>query len=183
ADAAAVLHALMELWGITDRKSDLADLPLSLGADVPVCMASETTQMGGIGEKLHPLTLTFPLYLLLVNPGVSVSTTDIFRARADRNAAFSPFRKLPGEIASLDQLKDILEGRRNDLEQDACEAAPEIKKVLAQICKGDDCMGVGMSGSGATCFGLFSTYESAHRLATEISRDFPTWWVRPVRVR
>lgn len=183
ADAAAAIHALLELWDITDKKSDLGNLTLSLGADVPVCMASETTQMGGIGEILHRISLKFALYLLLVNPGVSVPTADIFRARAERKAAFSPFRNLPDEIVTLVQLKDILERGGNDLEYDACVAEPEIKKTLAQIRKGDDCSGVGMSGSGATCFGIFSSIEAAHSQAASISCDFPDWWIRSVRVR
>lgn len=180
ADAAAVILALQELWNIT---SDLAELPLSLGADVPVCMASETMQMAGVGEILRPVILTFPLYMLLVNPGVSVSTAGIFRARADRNAAFSPGRNLPGEITSFAQLKDITEKSGNDLEYDACKAAPEIQETLAQIRKSNECLGVGMSGSGATCFGIFPSIESADRLASSFARDYLDWWTRSVRVR
>lgn len=182
ADAAATLHALRQLWNIADN-TDLSGLALSLGADVPVCMASETTQMRGLGEKLRPVTLKFPLYLLLVNPGATVSTADIFRTRAKRKAIFSLPRILPDEIATFAQLNDFIKCGGNDLEYDACVAMPEIKKVLAEIRKYDDCMAAGMSGSGATCFGIYSSIEAAQRQATSISGDFPDWWVRPVSVR
>jgi len=183
ADAAAAIHGLMQLWNITDKKPELGDLTLSLGADVPVCFVSETTQMRGIGERLRRVTLKFPLYLLLVNPGVTVPTAGIFRARAGREAEYSPSRDLPDEIATFAQLKDILGRGGNDLEYEACVLAPEIKETLAQISNGDECMGAGMSGSGATCFGMFSSREAAQRQAKSISCDFPDWWVKSVRVR
>jgi len=65
ADAAAAIHGLMELWNITDKKSELGDLTLSLGADVPVCFVSETTQMRGVGERLRRVTLKVSFVLAL----------------------------------------------------------------------------------------------------------------------
>lgn len=183
ADAAATLHALAELWNIEGGKPDLESLPLSLGADVPVCMVSKTLQMSGVGERLRPVDLNFPLYLLLVNPGVSVSTSDIFRARAARKADLSQRRVLPDHIASLDQLRGFIGCAGNDLVQDACGAAPEIELALEQICQGDACVISGMSGSGATCYGIFASFEASQRQAVSISRDYPGWWVKPVRVR
>lgn len=183
ADAAATLHALAELWSIEGGIPDLGALPLSLGADVPVCMVSKTLQMRGVGEFLRPIAFDFPLYLLLVNPGVSVSTAAIFRARATRKAGFSPGRVLPDHIATLDQLRDIISSAGNDLEQDAFGAAPEIELALGQIRQGDGCVVSGMSGSGATCYGVFADLEAAHSQAGLISSSFPGWWVKPVRVR
>lgn len=182
ADAAATLDALMELWWVSDLASELGDLPLSLGADVPVCMKSESLQMTGIGEILHPVTLNFPLYLVLINSGHSVSTAEIFSARADRQPGFSEPRNLPGEISSLSQLTDILVAGGNDLEYDACVALPEIKNVLAQIRNLEGCHYASMSGSGATCFGVFSTFEAASRGGKRIFEDFPAWWVQPVQI-
>ncbi len=183
ADAAAAIHALMELWNLTDKEAELGELPLSLGADVPVCMASETMHMSGVGERLRPVSLKFPLYLLLVNPGVSLSTAEIFRSRAARKAEYSCSRNLPDEIVTIDQLLDILGRGGNDLEYDACAAAPKIKKALALIRSGKSCIYAGMSGSGATGYGIFSSLEAAQAQATTITHDFPDWWVRSVRAR
>ncbi|MBL4894459.1 MAG: 4-(cytidine 5'-diphospho)-2-C-methyl-D-erythritol kinase [Emcibacter sp.] len=183
ADAAATLHALLNLWQISCNASVLDELTLSLGADVPVCMASTTMLMTGVGEILRPVTLKFPLFLLLVNPGVSVSTGEIFKARADRKISFSPSRTLPDDIRTVDQLKDILDLTRNDLAYDASLLEPGIGKVLEYIGKKDHCIHAAMSGSGATCFGIFSDFEAAKNQADIIGRDFPDWWVRAVRVR
>ncbi len=181
ADAAAAIHALIELWQISVTETDLDEILLSLGADVPVCMASQTMHMTGMGEKLDPITINFPLFLCLVNPGIAVSTSDIFKGRTKR--AFSNPRKLPLTIENQWQLQEILNAAGNDLEGDACAINPVIDKVIAQIKTSDDCLFAGMSGSGATCFGIFSSDEAARRVAGNINRVFPYWWVKSVHIR
>jgi len=182
ADAAATLQALGELWKLRNKTAEISALARSLGADLPVCLISTTMQMRGIGEILRPVTLDFPLHLLMVNPAVSVATKDIFAARTRRGAAFSPPRNLPDIITTLNQLTTILAASGNDLHYDACEAVPEIKTVLDRIALTDQCVFSAMSGSGATCFGLFSTKSAACEAARNIFRDFPHWWVQSARV-
>jgi len=182
ADAAATLRALGELWNISGKSLGNDDLAKSLGADLPVCMASETTQMTGTGEKLRPVTIDFPLYMLLVNPDVTVSTKEIFRARAQRNAPFSSSRILPDHITSLHQLRDILASSGNDLQFDACRAVPEISNALAEVSRADPCVYAALCGSGATCFGLFLDKAMADRAARNITRNFPRWWGQSVRI-
>ncbi len=183
ADAAAAMKALGDLWGISDMVQNMKESSLSLGADLPVCLLSETAHMRGIGEDLSPVNISFPLHLLLVNAGVSVSTAGIFAARTQRNAPFSPVRRLPEEISSLSQLIAILRAGGNDLRQDACQARPEIETTLRQVGSMDDCAFAGMSGSGATCFGIFPTLESARSSARRLAWDFPGWWVAAASVR
>ncbi len=181
ADAAAAIHALIELWQISVTETDLDEILLSLGADVPVCMASQTMHMTGMGEKLDPITINFPLFLCLVNPGIAVSTSDIFKGRTKRG--FSSPRKLPPIIEDQWQLQEILNAAGNDLEGDACAINPVIDKVIAQIKTSDNCLFAGMSGSGATCFGIYSSEEAARRVAGTINSTSPAWWVKPVRLR
>jgi len=183
ADAAAAIKALGDLWGISDMVQNMKESSLSLGADLPVCLLSETAHMRGIGEDLSPVNISFPLYLLLVNAGVSVSTAGIFAARAQRKTPFSSVRRLPDEISSLPQLTTILRAGGNDLQQDACQARPEIETTLQQVGSMDDCAFAGMSGSGATCFGIFPTLEAARAAARRLARDFPDWWVAAASVR
>ncbi len=183
ADAAATIRALMALWHLSGKETELNDLALSLGADVPVCLASQTMQMGGVGEKLKPLAIEFPLFLLLANPAVSLSTAQIFKMRAKRGTAFSSPRTLPDTITGRTELTDIIGKSGNDLEYDACAARPEIRKLLTYIKQADDCIFTGMSGSGATCFGIFPAYGAAKAAAGDILRHFPHWWACPVRVR
>ncbi|MCF6214558.1 MAG: 4-(cytidine 5'-diphospho)-2-C-methyl-D-erythritol kinase [Emcibacter sp.] len=181
ADAAAAIHALIELWQISVTATDLDEILLSLGADLPVCMASQTMHMTGMGEKLTPITINFPVFLCLVNPGVAVSTSDIFKGRTKR--IFSNPRKLPLTIEDQSQLQEILNAAGNDLEGEAGAINPVIDKVIAQIKTSDDCLFAGMSGSGATCFGIFSSEEAARRVAGNINSASPNWWVKPVRLR
>jgi len=183
ADAAATIEALMELWWVDDLKSQLGDLPLTLGADVPVCLKSQTEHMTGIGENLKPVALNFPLFMLLVNPGFSVSTRDIFTARAARQPGYSLSRHLPDEISSFSQLTNILMTSGNDLQFDACEQLPEIQAVLDSVAKLPGVDYASMSGSGATCFGLFDSLEAVDEASEKLSGDFPEWWVQPVQIR
>jgi len=182
ADAAAVIHLLRELWDLAKNIKSLGDLPLSLGADVPVCMVSETTHMAGIGEILRPVKFNFPLYLLLVNPGVSVSTPDIFQNFALKKIKYSVCRDFSHPIETITHLKDILMSSGNDLENSARALQPEITNVLGMIKEGDDVAYSSMSGSGATCFGIFPTFEAAKRQEKRIYDAHPHWWVQPVRV-
>ncbi|MCF8474949.1 MAG: 4-(cytidine 5'-diphospho)-2-C-methyl-D-erythritol kinase [Emcibacter sp.] len=181
ADAAAAILGLVKLWNITCVESELSDLGLLIGADVPVCIKSRTTEMSGIGEKLRPLSMKYPLYLLLVNGGISVSTAEIFKTRAANNMAFSAERTLPDKICDLDHLLDILKSTGNDLQSVACDMNPEIGETLKQINHQEGCLFHAMSGSGATCFGIFSSSEHTINSAQELSKAFPHWWVKPVQ--
>ena len=128
----------------------------------------------------RPISLGMPLNLLLVNPGVKVPTAEIFRARALRNAGFSKERTIPDRLDNLSDLITLLKMSGNDLEYDACAAEPVIVTALNQIAKTDHSLFQGMSGSGATCFGIFPTFKQAEAAAFDISQKFPDWWVRPV---
>lgn len=181
ADAAATIKALINLWNIPYDPERMAKMTLSLGADVPVCMASRTMQMSGIGDILRPVVMPFALNLLLVNTGVSVSTAQIFKARSAGNVGISEARVLPEALSDLKQLCDILSQTGNDLARSACEAEPEIEESLIAIARQNKCLLHGMSGSGATCFGLFPTFKDAKLAAINISRTHPHWWVMPVK--
>lgn len=182
ADAAATLHALMSLWGIRDRMSDLAGLPLTLGADVPVCMESEAQQMTGVGEELRPVQIKTDVFAVLVNPGVSVATAEIFQSRARRKAIFSVARALPPRLDTLEQLVNILIASGNDLQEDACRAAPEISTVLSQLQAQEGCCFSAMSGSGATCFGLFEAKQVAEKACVKLKERNSSWWGQAVKL-
>ena len=168
-DAAATMRALARLWGID---TDLAALGLRLGADVPMCLAARPLVARGIGEVLEEVTLP-PLPLVLVNPGVAVSTPDVFRALTSReNPPLPPLPAAPGVAA----VAAWLHAARNDLEAPAKALAPLISDVLDRL-SGSGALFARMSGSGATCFGLFDSSEAAARSADALRRDQPGWYV------
>jgi 4-diphosphocytidyl-2-C-methyl-D-erythritol kinase len=172
ADAAAALRLLCRLWRIAPDPAVLERLALRLGADVPVCLRSRPARMGGAGEKLEPAPALPSCYVLLVNPGVAVATATVFRARA---GVFSAEARLPAGWAGAPAMAADLAVLANDLEVPARRLCPAIDDVLTVIAAQPGCLLARMSGSGATCFGLFAEPAAAQRSAQTVAR--PGWWV------
>lgn len=172
ADAAATLRGLSELW---QAPIPAPDRVLALGADVPVCLAQTTVRMQGIGEELTPLSIT-ELPCVLVNPGVGVPTAQIFGRMTETCCA--PMGILPEPKWGIKDTVAWLGMQRNDLQSPAVATAPIIADCLGAL----KSAGAGlarMSGSGATCFGIFATQTAAEYAADQIAAAQPKWWVRP----
>jgi Flp pilus assembly protein TadD len=145
------------------------------GADVPVCLDPRPRLMRGVGDVLSaPLELP-RLFAVLINPGVAVSTRDVFAA-LNLPPAAPPAQAGPPPAPSA-LLAEIASGR-NDLEQPAIELEPAIADVLSVLNKLPGCRLARMSGSGATCFGLFETNAAASAAARTVRVGYPQWWVR-----
>lgn len=170
ADAAASLRLLARMW---DVQLDVA--AVTLGADVPVCLASQPARMGGIGDALTPAPLLPAFGMVLVNPGVAVATPAVFKARASKGDDFSSPATLPAAWAHAAAMAADLEPLGNDLEQAAIALCPPIALVLAALARLPGCLLARMSGSGATCFALFDTPATAAEAAASLRR--PGWWV------
>lgn len=173
-DAAATLRALMRLWGIELSADALAAAALRLGADLPMCLYARTLVARGIGEEIEPVEGMLPLHMVLANPGVAVPTPAIFRALASRENP--PLPRLAGATA----LFDWLAATRNDLEAPAIALAPEIGDVLSAL-SASGAAPARMSGSGATCFGLFNSPAEAEAAASAIAARYPAWYVTATR--
>ncbi|AXQ94341.1 4-(cytidine 5'-diphospho)-2-C-methyl-D-erythritol kinase [Cereibacter azotoformans] len=178
ADAAATLKALAELW---QRPLPEAAAVLRLGADVPVCLEGRAVRMAGVGEILEPLAGPLPpAWLVLANPGVSVPTPPVFKALARRDNPPMPER-LP-DWGSADELAAFLAAMRNDLEAPAIALAPEVAETRAALAAEPGCLIARMSGSGATCFGLFAEERPARAAAEALRAAHPGWWIEPARM-
>ncbi|HEY1412002.1 MAG TPA: 4-(cytidine 5'-diphospho)-2-C-methyl-D-erythritol kinase [Rhodopila sp.] len=173
ADAAATLRLLCRFWDITPPAEEMQRLAAGLGADVPVCLSGRPAVMSGIGEILTSAPALPGAGLVLVNPGVAVSTPSVFRARTGgfSDAAGFPFRGWPNAAALADDLRNT----NNDLEAPARSLAPAIGDALTALSDNLGCLLARMSGSGATCFGLFDSADAARQAADAIAR--PGWWV------
>jgi 4-diphosphocytidyl-2-C-methyl-D-erythritol kinase len=172
ADAAACLRALARLTG---QALPGPDQVLALGADVPVCLAGTPARMTGIGEALGPVPPLPAAWLVLANPGVAVSTPAIFRALARRDNAPMP-ASLP-RLKTTADLAAFVAMQRNDLESPAIALQPVIAQVKTALTAQPGCMLARMSGSGATCFGLFADPLSANAAARALQAAQPGWWV------
>ncbi|OYD84062.1 4-(cytidine 5'-diphospho)-2-C-methyl-D-erythritol kinase [Azospirillum brasilense] len=179
ADAAATLRGLARLWGVPVADQRLYEVAASLGADVPVCVAGRSCYFGGVGEVLEEAPALPDTFAVLVNPGVPVPTPAVFKARRGAFSAPARFAEAPGDAAALAAL---LRERRNDLTEPALTVAPVIAAVLAALDGTDGCLLARLSGSGATCFGLYADADQASAAARSIQAAQPRWWARAARL-
>jgi 4-diphosphocytidyl-2-C-methyl-D-erythritol kinase len=171
ADAAAALRVLGRLWNVTLPPEALHGLALGLGADVPVCLAAAPARMTGIGEGLTAAPRLPECGLVLINPGEAVATAAVFKART---GGFSQPARLPESWTSARDMAEGLAACGNDLQAPAITLCPAVAGVLKALRAEKTCLLARMSGSGATCFGLFATPEGAQAAASRLAR--PGWW-------
>lgn len=178
-DAAAALRALDRLWGLGLSTDDLRAVGHKIGADVPVCVAAASARIQGIGERVTMLPRLPEVHLVLANPARGLATAAVFASLKERDNPALP--DLPERWQGLAQLVDYLARCRNDLTAPAIAAEPEIGQVLAALKEEPACLLARMSGSGATCFGLFATAGEASAAAASLARRQPHWWVAAAR--
>jgi len=175
-DAAATMKALSRLWQIPEGAVDLPAVALSLGADVPACLIADSVFVGGIGEILTPAPKLPAVDILLVNPGVQMATESVFSAR---RGGFSPEARFADPPRGVRELAELLEDTTNDLSDAATTLSPVVTQMLREIEATPGCRLARMSGSGATCFGLFDDAETAER-ACQTLRSWD-WWCAVTR--
>ena len=171
ADAAAVLRGLAARH---EERPAIARTALALGADVPMCLACRPCRVGGIGEKITFVDLP-SLPAVLVNPRTPVSTAKVFARLARKDN-----RKMPGNLPQARDVPGVIEWlseQRNDLEPVAQKEAPVIADVLELLRASPGCRLARVSGSGATCFGLFDDERLAREAEIRIAALHPEWWL------
>ena len=173
ADAAAVIRF------ITNNSKHLMpsyEVLSKIGADIPACVLSAASRVGGIGEIVRPLDMSeINLWVVLVNPDIFVSTGSIFEEVTEKhNQPLESFI----DLSSTDKFVDYLKRQRNDLQTIAIKKHPEINKVLATIEETEDVLLSRMSGSGSTCFGLYRNQDIAKKAVTYISKKSDKWWIK-----
>lgn len=184
ADAAAAIRALARAYRLPlEDIRDLPGLAAAIGADVPVCLAQVPSWMRGLGERVEPLQRLCPLPVVLVNPGAALATRDVFRALSapdyDGGADNSEEGDRPVAFETVDAAAAFLIERPNDLEAPAKTLAPVVSEVLDVLRRERGCLLARLSGSGPTCFGLFSSREESQTVASRIAGNHTGWWVTP----
>jgi 4-diphosphocytidyl-2-C-methyl-D-erythritol kinase len=178
-DAAAALRLLSRANKISRDDKRLFKVARTVGADVPVCVDPRPRRMRGIGERLSPPLAMPKLAAVLVNPGVAVPTKDVFAILGLPRGG--PLKRVPSSRALPRDAEAVvrhLTGQVNDLEVAAVKLQPVIARVIAALQSQPDCMLARMSGSGATCFGIFSSARAAGTAARALSTAQPRWWVK-----
>ncbi len=175
ADAAAALKILSRLWNLNPANDALMGLAARLGADVPVCLNGQAAFISGIGEEITAAPPLPPAWLVLVNPGVALSTTQVF---SRCNGDFSRQARFTDAVATAEELAAVLQIRGNDLTEAATALEPVIDDVLAALKASQGVLLARMTGSGSTCFGLFADPDAAMQAATALMQNHPGWWVK-----
>jgi 4-diphosphocytidyl-2-C-methyl-D-erythritol kinase len=178
-DAGAALRLLARANRIALGDARLRKVARLIGADVPVCVDPRARRMRGIGELLSAPLAMPTLTAVLVNPGVAVPTGDVFamlglKPGGERKRA-ARARALPRDRHGL---IEFIAGERNDLEPAATKLQPAVARVLTALRNEPGCKLARMSGSGGTCFGLFSSTRAAAAAARSLSARQPRWWVK-----
>lgn len=180
ADAAAALRALNRYWDLGLSLKDMAQIGSVVGSDVPACVYSKPLMMSGRGETVKPLMAWPRMSGVLVNPGVPVSTADVFR----QYDASNPVALGPVEAVNAGDFKtaiQIIKAQSNDLQSTACAICPEIETVLDELNNTNDCVLARMSGSGASCFALYETAGQSEVAAQRLEQKHPDWMVKAVQ--
>ena len=175
-DAAATIKALLQFWNTTLERAPLDTLLLSLGADVPSCYHAKACYFEGIGERITPFSFATPLYATLINPEETCSTQEIFK---NYKSDFSEPINLPQQFSPPEEIIQFLQHQRNDLTAPAIKTLPVITDIL-EILETHKPLLSRISGSGATCFAVFTLKEEADRCAKKLAVSYPDFWIESV---
>ena len=181
ADAAAALRLLMRIWGAELAPRKLEALAVSLGADVPMCLAGMPLVARGIGERITPVPGVPRLAVVLANPGVTVPTGAVFAGLGNETRA--PLPPLPARFSRVLDLVFWLRETRNDLVDPARVVSRKANAAATALAADPDCLFARMTGSGASAFGIFINLAAAERAAQRLQAAKPNWWVAATTTR
>ncbi|MBY0406878.1 MAG: 4-(cytidine 5'-diphospho)-2-C-methyl-D-erythritol kinase, partial [Rickettsiales bacterium] len=179
ADAAATLRGLADFWQVPVMKKILMELGASLGSDIPACLLNQPGWMTGTGDIMQPVALPQGGFVVLVNPCQPLLTADVFRAL---QPPYSKSVPQPEGWDSLEGLCQWANQQRNDLEAPAVALMPAIADILAAL-RATPALLARMSGSGATCFGIYDSQITATQAAQTIKAAHPAWWVQATPIK
>ena len=182
-DAGAALRLIRDVFAPDVDDARLEACAASLGADGAACLWGRPVLAEGRGERLSAAPGLPELHAVLVNPGVPVSTPDVYR-RLDAAGRFGDVAPppMPDAFESAAELAGWLLTHGNDLEAPAIEAVPEVGAVLETLRDEPEALLARVSGSGGTCFALCADDISAEGLAERLESIEPHWWVRRCRL-
>ncbi len=183
ADAAAALRLLARANALALDDARLFAAARAVGADVPICIQSKARIMAGVGEILSPPVKLPSLPALLANPGVPVATRDVFGRWSEHERGptmpGAPAQEIPQQF---DALIAFLGEYGNDLTPAATVCAGVIDEVLNALRALPNALLVRMSGSGSTCFALFSSMSAAVAAAHDLAAKHKDWWLCATRL-
>lgn len=172
-DAAAVLCLMNQAYSLELSEAELMRLGLRLGADVPYCIFSKPALAEGIGEKLTEVPGLSPCKILIVNPRTEISTKTVYEAMDSQEDTAPAQNEKLIEMLREKNNEAAFAYMKNAMEPVSIGLCPQIAEII-KLLKASGAQHAMMSGSGATCFGIFPK----ERDLSELYRLFPDYMVR-----
>lgn len=171
ADAAAAFRAMNRYWEKQTTPEVLADLGKKLGADVPYCLMGKTALAEGIGERLTPLRVKTPLWLVLVKPPFSASTAEVYRSFQIESMTQRPENAKLIQALESGNFAMMAEAMGNVLQPVTATMIPEVEHARKKLIEFNAFKAM-MSGSGPTVFGLYKNRQRAERACEKLKRIY-----------
>jgi 4-diphosphocytidyl-2-C-methyl-D-erythritol kinase len=175
-DAATTIHLLNKLWDLNLTADQIKETCLKIGSDVYPCFNNRPAYFSGMGEKIENLTSFPKVNAVLINPLKTVITKDIFQQRAQIYSDI--ILKKPLHFHNQQDLIEFLFMQKNDFQDTTIKQVPEISMIIDSLNNIPNCLLARMSGTGATCFGIFNDSIEAENAASQIMQQYPEWWVK-----
>ncbi len=168
-NAAAVMRGINELCDLNKSDEELMKLGVTLGADIPFCVQQRSAFAQGIGEKLTPITgLSKDTYILLVNPNIEISTKQIYNLIDTKKCYNTVDNETLIKALENRDLDTASKNMKNVMQTVTAELCPEINMIIDVLNK-NGAKAALMSGSGATCFGVFNDRKTAEAAQGEFN--------------
>lgn len=179
-DAAMILNHLIKKENLPLSNDQINQIALSLGSDVAICLKQKAGYILSIGEKTDEVKKIPDIWAVLVNPKIIISTKAIFEMNSFN---FRPkIKERPNNFANLFELLDFIKIHDNELEKNAKKLCPEIANIINTLSQTSNCLLARMSGSGATCFGLYKTKQDSMNASEEIKKIYPQYWIKSSKI-
>ena len=181
-NAAVTIKECIKLWKPKEKiKINSNDIAYKLGADIPFFLEGSSAIVGGIGEKIYPLNFFPKLFALIVNPRLHISTKSVYSSYA------GPFIKNSNKFSNIGQatknsLLAYLNSRKNCLTNIVLQKEPIVGDVLDLLSQTHGVELVRMSGSGPTCFALYSNRKNMDIAYNLIKNKNPNWWIKKSQI-
>ena len=173
-NAATVARAIINIFKLNIKKLDLDELLISIGSDVPFCFYGKPSIVSGIGEKVVHLKHLKRLKVLLINPLVEISTKSVFHEIKNFNTNPTNF---PKEKINGSELINILNQSKNDLQPIVIKKNTQVNEVIKFFENETESIFYRMTGSGATCFGIFNSYSLMKKAEVKLKNKNNNWWI------
>ena len=174
-DAAAALVGLNHLWKLGLSEDELEAIGLKIGADVPFCIRGDLQRARGVGEKLTPVKMRRPLYLVAFQPCRGLSTKEVFKSLHEEGIRPEdrPDNEAAQKALETGNVRALGESLGNVLEPVSRRMRPEIDQAIRAI-EAEGAVGARMTGSGSAVFGVFVHPGACRRACDLLQKTYPT---------